>query len=160
MTRSVHDEARELIALAGAEDVSAGQQPWLRAHLQQCAACRDYAVMADYIVRALRSQPVTPDFELVREAQIRVRSRALELGHQQERVWLVCLSCLFVGLSAAITTPFFWRAFQWMGAWAGMSTWGWQTGFTFFWIVPALVVSLFLLTRGTALTSNSEKQWR
>jgi hypothetical protein len=74
--------------------------------------------------------------------------------------WLVCMSCLFVGLSAAITTPLFWRAFEWMGVWAGVSSSVWQVGFTFFWIVPALVVSALLLARGTHLTHNGEKQWR
>ena len=72
MTRGIHEQARELIALAGieggTEDLSdAQQQTWLRAHLQECAACRDYAEAAGRAVRALRSQPLTADSALVRE---------------------------------------------------------------------------------------------
>jgi len=163
MTRNVHERARELIVLAGAEDKNvpdAREQTWLRAHLQECAACRDYAEAAGRAVRALRSQPLAADSSLVRATQMRVRLRAMELRQQQERIWLACLACLFVGLSVVVTTPLFWRAFEWMGAWAGVSSWVWQAGFTFFWIAPALVVSGLLLARGTHLTSNGEKHWR
>jgi predicted anti-sigma-YlaC factor YlaD len=167
MTRSGHERTRELIALAGANDrdLSGEQQAWLRAHLAECAACRDYAEAAGGVVRALRSQPSAADFALVRATQMRVRARALELQQQRERVWLVCVSCVFVGLSSAITTPLFWRAFAWMGEWAGVSNSVWQAGFAFFGIVPALVVSTALLARGTHsagahLVDNGEKQWR
>jgi predicted anti-sigma-YlaC factor YlaD len=162
MTKSLHEQARELIALAGAKDTgqdfSDGQETWLRAHLGECAACRDYAERAGGAVRALRSQPLAADSALVRTTQMRVRSRALELRQQQERIWLVYLSCFFVGLSAALTTPVSWRAFEWVGVWTGVSSWIWQAGFTFFWIVPPLVVSALLLARGAHLTNNGEKQ--
>jgi predicted anti-sigma-YlaC factor YlaD len=159
MTGNPHERARKIIALAGAEDLG-GQQDWLRAHVQECAACRAYAEAAFRAVRVLRSQPLAADSGLVRATQMRVRSRALELRQRRERMWLVWLSCLFVGVSAAITTPLFWRAFAWMGEWAGVSSWVWQSGFTFVWIVPALVVSAILLTRGSHLTNNGEQQWR
>ena len=42
MTRTVHDEARELLALGRAEDLSEPQQTWLRDHLQQCADCTQF----------------------------------------------------------------------------------------------------------------------
>ena len=71
MTRSGHDEARELIALG--EGVSDAQQAWLRAHLDECEACRHYAEAANGVVRALRSQPLAADSRLVRATQMRVR---------------------------------------------------------------------------------------
>jgi len=170
MTRSEHDRARELIALAGARDrdndndLASGQRAWLLAHLQACADCREYEEAAGRAVRALRSQPLAADPALVRATQMRVRARALELRRQRERTWLVCLSCSFVGISAAITTPLFWQAFEWMGAWAGVSNWVWQAGFAFFWIAPALVAGALLLGRGTHLSgaqlSSNEQQWR
>jgi hypothetical protein len=182
MTRSAHDKARELIALAGAAANDRGrgndrgnhkdknladaqQSTWLQIHLQDCAACRDYAEAAGHAVRALRSQPFAADSTLVRATQMRVRSRALELRQHHERIWLVSLACLAVGISATVTTPLFWRAFEWTGAWAGVSNWVWQAGFTFCWIAPALVVGTLLLARGThlrgtQLTSHGDNQWR
>ena len=158
MSRSVHERARELITLAGAEDLADGQQTWLQTHLRDCVACLDYAEATGQTVRALRSQPFVTDSVLVRATQRRVRLRAIELRQRQERVWLVSLVCLFVGLSTALTTPLFWRAFEWIGMWAGFSSWVWEAGFTIFWITPALVVSAFLLIRGAQLAADGEKR--
>jgi len=161
MTRNTHDEARELIALAGTDDrdLSEAQQTWLRAHLDECEACRHYAEAANAVVRSLRALPLAADSRLVRATQMRVRFHADRLRETRERIWLVGLACLGVGLSATLTVPLFWRLFAWVGAWAGVSNWVWQAGFAFFWITPALIVSALLLARGTQLSNNGEK-WR
>ena len=125
MTRNSHDEARELIALG--EGLPDAQQVWLRAHLDECAACRDYAEAASGVVRALRSLPLAADSRLVRATQMRVRFHASRLRETRERLWLVGMACLGVGLSATLTVPFLWRLFAWMGEWAGVSTLVWQT---------------------------------
>jgi predicted anti-sigma-YlaC factor YlaD len=158
MTRDTHDEARELIALG--EGLPDAQQMWLWAHLDECEACRHYAEAANGVVRTLRSLPLAADSRLVRATQMRVRFHASRLRETRERMWLVGMACLGVGLSATLTVPILWRLFAWMGEWAGISSWAWQAGFAFFWIAPALVVSALLLARGTHLTSNGEKQWR
>ncbi len=155
MTRNSHDEARELIALG--EGLPDAQQVWLRAHLDECAACRDYAEAASGVVRALRSLPLAADSRLVRATQMRVRFHASRLRETRERLWLVGMACLGVGLSATLTVPFLWRLFAWIGEWAGVSTLVWQTGFVFFFIVPALAVSVLLLARGTHLTHNGDQ---
>ena len=152
MTRNPHDEARELIAMG--EGLSDKQQAWLRAHLDECAACRDYAEAASGVVRALRSLPLAADSRLVRATQMRVRFHAARLRETRERMWLVGMACMGVGVSATLTVPFLWRLFAWMGEWAGVSTLVWQVGFLFFFITPALVVSVLLLARGTHFTNN------
>lgn len=160
MTRDTHDEARELIALA--DCVSDAQQSWLHAHLEECAGCRDYAEAAGRAVAALRSMPLAADSRLVRATQMRVRFHASRLRETRERVWLVGMACFGVGLSAALTAPLLWRLFAWMGERAGISSPVWQASFAFFYIAPALVVSVLLLARGTHLTNNGERsrQWR
>jgi predicted anti-sigma-YlaC factor YlaD len=158
MTRDMHDQARELIALG--EGLSNAQQDRVRAHLDECETCRHYAEAADRLVRDLRSLPIAADSRLVRATQMRVRFHASRLRETRERMWLVGMACLGVGLSATLTIPFLWRLFAWMGARAGVSSWVWQAGFTFFWIAPALVVSALLLARGTHLTNNGESKWR
>ena len=87
-------------------------------HLDECASCRDYAQAAEQFVRALRSVPLAADLSLVRSTQMRVRVHAQQLQEKQERLWLVWMSCIVVGLSAAITTPLLWRGFEWIGEWA------------------------------------------
>ena len=155
MTRNVHDEARELIAVGnGLPDP---QQAWLRAHLDECEACRHYAEASDDVVRTLRSLPLAADARLVRATQMRVRFHASRLRETRERMWLVGMACLGVGLSATLTIPLLWRLFAWMGEQAGVSALVWQTSFMFFFIAPALVVSVLLVARGTHLTNNGEQ---
>ena len=159
MTRDTHDDARELIALG--EGLSDAQQLWLRVHLDACEACRQYAEAANGVVRTLRSLPLAADSRLVRATQMRVRFHASRLRETRERIWLVGMACLGVGLSATLTVPLLWGLFAWMGEWAGVSSWVWQAGFMFFFIAPALVVGLMLLARGIHLTNNGERsrQW-
>ena len=160
MTRDAHDEARELIALG--EGLSDAQQAWLRDHLDECEACRHYAEAANGVVRSLRSLPLAADSRLVRATQMRVRFHASRLRETRERLWLVGMACMGVGLSATLTVPLLWRLFAWMGEWAGVSTLVWQAGFMLFFIAPALAVSVLLLARGTYLTNHGERsrEWR
>lgn len=160
MTRNAHEQARELIALA--EALSDAQQSWLHAHLEECAGCGDYAKAAGRVVAALRSMPLAADSRLVRATQMRVRFHASRLRETRERMWLVGIACLGVGLSATLTAPLLWRLFAWIGERAGVSNAVWQAGFACFLIAPALVVSVLLLARGTHLTNNGERsrQWR
>jgi predicted anti-sigma-YlaC factor YlaD len=157
MTQSSHQEIRRLIAIS-ADDLSEAQQALLHAHLQDCGSCRDYAAATAEIVRALRGIPVAADPRLVLNTQARVRARVFALRQRQQWLTLVALACPLVGLSAAITTPLAWRAFQWMGTYAGLSRLLWQVGFAFYWVVPALLVSVLLLLRGTHLADSGHSQ--
>ena len=155
MTRNAHEEARELIALG--EDLSDSNRP----------GCWPISMNANYavttqkgctgVVRALRSLPIAADSRLVHATQMRVRFHASRLRETRERMWLVGMACLGVGLSATLTVPLLWRLFAWMGERAGVSSLIWQTGFMFFFIAPVLAVSVLLLARGTHLTNNGEQ---
>jgi anti-sigma factor RsiW len=160
MTRNAHDEARELIALG--DGLSQAQQAWLRSHLAECEACRNYGEAAKEMVGALRSLPLAADSRLVRATQMRVRFHADRLREARQRTWLVGMACLGVGLSATLTVPLLWRLSAWLGHWAGVSTLVWQAGFIFFSIAPALVVSVLLLARGIHWTDDRERrqQWQ
>lgn len=160
MTRNTHDEARELIALGAG--LSQAQESWLRSHLHECEACRSYAETANEVVRSLRSLPLAADSRLVRATQMRVRFHAGRLREARQRMWLVSMSCLGVGLSATLTVPLLWRLFAWLGQWAGVPTLAWQAGFIFFSVAPALGVSVLLLARGIHRMDDRERsrQWR
>lgn len=155
MTPNAHNEARELIALG--DGVSQAQQAWLRSHLDECEACRNFAEAAKEMVRALRSLPLAADSRLVRATQMRVRFHADRLREARQRTWLVGMACLGVGLSATLTVPLLWRLSAWLGQWAGVSPLVWQAGFMFFSIAPALVVSVLLLARGIHWTDDHER---
>lgn len=152
-----HQEIRSLIATS-ADDLSQAQQALLHAHLQDCGSCRDYAATAAEIVRAVRGIPLAADPRLVLQTQARVRARAFALRQRQQWLTLVALACPFVGLCAAITTPLIWRAFDWVGTHAGLSRPLWQAGFVFYCIVPALLISVLLLFRGTHLANGGHSR--
>jgi predicted anti-sigma-YlaC factor YlaD len=152
--RDTHQQAQELIA-CGEHDLSPSQQAWLRTHLDGCASCRDYGQAAQQFVRSLRSVPVVADLTLVRTTQMRVRLHSRQLLQKRERMWLVWMSCVLVGLSAVITTPILWQGFQWLGEWARVSSPVWQVGFMVFWISPALAASLIFLARGVYLSDTN-----
>jgi predicted anti-sigma-YlaC factor YlaD len=151
MSHHEHERARELVVLSGVrgEELASDQQIWLEKHLEQCASCREYAESTERVVRSLRSVPIAADARLVRATQMRVRFHAMRLRQTRERMWLISIACVGVGISAAITAPLFWRLFAWMGEQAGISSPVWQAAFGLFWIAPALAVSVLLLARGT-----------
>jgi predicted anti-sigma-YlaC factor YlaD len=150
MTESSHHEVRTLVATSAA-DLSEAQQALMRAHLQECGACREYAAATAEVVRAVRGIPVRADPTLVLDTQARVRARAFELRQRQQWLTFVALACALVGLSAALTTPLVWRAFDWIGTHAGLSQPAWQVGFALYCMGPPLLVSVLLLLRGTHL---------
>jgi predicted anti-sigma-YlaC factor YlaD len=156
MRQDAHHDMRELIALGPGLPVE--QQRRLQAHLEECAGCREYAESAGRVVAALRSVPLAADARLVRATQVRVRFHAVRLREARERMWLVAVACLGVGLSATFTVPLVWKLFAWMGERAGVSSTVWEAGFAFFWIAPALIVSLLLVARGTHLSRRHEEK--
>ena len=155
MTAELHDEVRKLITFGG--ELSTAQQVLVRTHLDECAGCREYEETAGRVVAMLRSVPVTADSRLVRATQMRVRFHAAHLRESRERMWLVGLACLAVGLSASLTLPLLWQAFAWIGEQAGLSALEWQAGFVLVCVVPVLFVSFLLLERGTHLRSRADR---
>jgi predicted anti-sigma-YlaC factor YlaD len=155
MSRDVHQQAREWIALTGADGLSDAQHSQLQAHLRECALCREYADTISQVVRSLRSVPMAATPWLVRTTQARVRQHAQLLRQHRERLWMVGIACAGVGFSAAVTIPLMWKVFSWLGAWAGVSSPVWETGFGVFVIAPALLVSVLLLARGTHATDDA-----
>jgi predicted anti-sigma-YlaC factor YlaD len=155
MTRDVHQQTQEWIALTGADGLSEAQHSQLQAHLRECDLCREYADATSQVVRSLRSVPMAATPWLVRTTQARVRQHAQLLRKQRERLWMVGVACAGIGFSASVTIPIMWKVFSWLGNWAGVSGLVWQTGFTAFLIAPALLVSFLLLVRGKHLPDDA-----
>jgi anti-sigma factor RsiW len=154
MTRDLHEQARQWIALGGIEGLSEEQQSSLHRHLEECDSCRTYAETADQLIRSIRSVPLAPAPGLVHTTQKRVRERARQLREERERLRLVGVSCFLVGLSTAITTPLLWRAFEWIGGRTAVATPLWEAAFALFAILPALVTSFLLLGRGVYVSGD------
>jgi predicted anti-sigma-YlaC factor YlaD len=159
-----HERARQLIALAGTEELTGADNSsfdakssnaWLAEHLRTCASCRGFAENAGETIRGLRAIPIAAGRSLVSATQASVRRRALELQRQRERLWLVSVSCTAVTVCALLSTVALWRGFEWLGAQAGLAPMIWQIGFVVFCVTPALVAGVLLLLRGTHLADHS-----
>ena len=159
MSTDAHERARKLIALAGAEELSATDQvasdAWLAAHLETCAACRVFAVHSTEVIRGLRAIPMAADPGLVSTTQMMVRRRALEMQRQRERLWLVSVCCTAVTLCALLSAVILWRGFEWLGARAQLASPVWQVGFLVFCVTPALVTGMLLLAKDTYLADRT-----
>ena len=149
-----HQQARKLIALSGAEALSANElsdqqssNAWLAAHLETCASCRAFAESAAEAIHRLRAIPVAAGRSLVSTTQLRVRRRAVELQRHRERLWLVAVSCTAVTLCALLSTFVLWRGFEWLGARAELAPSIWQVAFLVFCMMPALLAAILLLAR-------------
>jgi predicted anti-sigma-YlaC factor YlaD len=158
MTEHPHNEAQQLLALG--EALSDRQRAWLKAHLDHCVVCRGYSETLNEVVGTLRSLPIAADYRLVRATQMRVRFHASRLRETRQRIWLVGLACLGVGLSMSLTAPFLWRIFAWIGQSIGVSTLVWQAAFMFFFITPPLVVALVWLARDVPFAGGRPRQWK
>jgi anti-sigma factor RsiW len=141
--------------LSGPEEVSNEEQSWLAAHLESCAACREFAENSRETIRALRAILVTAGASLVSTTQMRVRQRALELQRRQERVWVVSICCTAVTLCTALTTAVIWSGLAWVGQRVRLSPPQWEIPFAVLCIMPGLVVGIFLLARGTHLADRN-----
>lgn len=159
MTRDLHQQTQEWIALNGVDGLTEAQQSQLQVHLRECDICREYAEAITKVIRSLRLVPMAATPALVRRTQARVRQHAQLLRQHRERLWMVGVACAGIGFSAAVTIPIMWKIFSWMGSWAGVSSPVWETGFGIFVIAPALLVSVLLLARGTHLTDDAG-HWR
>jgi predicted anti-sigma-YlaC factor YlaD len=155
MTRDVHQQTQEWIALNGVDGLSEAQQSQLQIHLRECDLCRAYAEATTQVIRSLRSVPMAATPSLVRTTQARVRQHAHLLRQHKERLWMVGVACTGIGFSAAVTIPIMWKIFSWLGNWTGVSSPVWQTGFAAFLIAPALLVSVLLLLRGKQATDDA-----
>jgi hypothetical protein len=77
------------------------------------------------------------------------------LQRQRERMWMVSVSCTAVSLCALLSAIALWQGFEWLGAQAQMASLVWEVGFLVFCLMPALVVGILLLAKGTHLADHT-----
>ncbi len=159
-TNDPHERARMIIATSGPGELSGEEQSFLATHLESCASCREFAENAREAIRLMRGMSVTADSQLVSRAQLRVRQRAQELQRQRERLWVISVCCAAVTVSTAVTTAVLWQGFAWISGqllseFAVLSAPVWEAAFVIVGLMPALVVGILMLARGTYLADHN-----
>ena len=145
MSRNTHERAERLIDRRHIEGLSPAERQWLDAHLEGCGACAERAHLTTEAIASLRAVAVPVNPAIVNLAKARARMRAAELRRRDERLRPLWITCAFSCLMMLLTTPYFWRAFEWMGQAMRLPAPVWQAGFLLWWSVPAAVAAIALL---------------
>ena len=156
MSDDVHQRAERLIVATRVEGVSPSDQEWLNRHLERCARCASRADSTEQALRSLRSVSVHVGPGLIRGTRLRVYARALELRERRTQMTMLWVSCALSWLLGALSAPFVWRAFAWLGERFRMPAIAWQLGFTLWWALPAVAVAVVLVMRRTQAERGNE----
>lgn len=88
------------------------------------------------------------DPDLLRSTQQLVQARAKELNSHTELNPFVAWITTIVTLAwIAVTMPYIWRSFEWVGTRLGLPSLVWQMNFGLWWLLPALVMAAVLATQ-------------
>ncbi len=156
MNEDVHQRAERLIVANRVEGLSAVDEEWLNLHLQVCARCAGRANSTDQALRSLRSVSICVSPGLIRATRLRVRARALELRERRAQMVMLWVSCALSWVLGALSAPFAWRAFAWLGERFRMPAVVWQLGFALWWALPAVAVAVVLVMRKTQTERRDE----
>ena len=156
MNETLHSRAQQLIAQQRVEGVSAEDQVWLSAHLEECAACSALQSQTTQALSAFRSMNIDLPKNLAARTQLRVRMRAEELpAHNPGRflLWAIAGVSWLLGLASA---PLVWRGFEWLGGELGLPRIVWQIGVALWWLVPGVVATGAVLLQKWARAERTE----
>jgi len=160
MSEDVHPRAERLIMGNCVEGISPADQQWLNQHLETCARCAKLADSTEKALRSLRSVSVRVGPGLIRATRLRVLARALELHERRAQVIMLWISCVLSWMLGALSAPFVWRAFAWLGEHYKMPAIAWQLGFALWWALPAAAVVVVVVTRRLQAQGGDESMGR
>jgi len=147
MSEDDHQRAERLIVANQVEGLSASDQEWLNRHLERCARCASRADSTEQALRSLRSVSVHVGPGLIRGTRLRVYARALELRERRTQMTMLWVSCALSWILGALSAPFVWRVFAWLGVHYKLPAIAWQLGFALWWALPAAAVAVVLVMR-------------
>ena len=160
MSEDVHQRAERLIVASRVEGLSPSDQEWLKLHLESCAQCAKRADSTEQALRSLRSVSVRVGPGLIRATRLRVHARALELRERRTQMTMLWISCGLSWVLGAVSAPFVWHAFAWLGEHYKMPTIAWQLGFALWWALPAGAVAVVLVMRRAQAAGRDESMDR
>ena len=146
MSGNEHQRAIELITQSDVEGISAADAGWLAAHLAECHECSSFESALGEAERALQSFAVMAPVSLVETTRARVHARAEQLREQQARVVLMSVSFCLGVLTSTLTAWIWWRCGAWVADKLGLPSGIVEPGVLLFWLLPAVVIAVLLVT--------------
>jgi anti-sigma factor RsiW len=147
MNEDAHKQAREQMADAMLGILSEAERRQLDEHLHACADCANAATTMREAVGALRAAPVQADPALVNATRRSVRLYAERLQESESRMRMMLVSSAVAAVVGAVSLPFLFRLFAWMGAFFGIPQAALYVAVMAFWLVPGLLGALAVYRR-------------
>jgi hypothetical protein len=152
-----HERARRLLDQETVEGLHRDDRTWLDGHIEQCGECREYAELSRRVVRALDGFAFDLDPAEALRIQNTIRGRIDGLAsHPRERKLAFAVPVALVLTIVGSMTV--WRSAAWLAARWNLPAPAWQIAIGVFWLLPSLLVDLFLLFPGKFIGNRSGGQ--
>lgn len=147
MNKNMHERAERLIVAARVEGIDASDRGWLDRHLAECPQCAAVHEATESAIQSLRSVSLEVDPALIRATRLAVHRRARELRERPIRMLPLWIFCTLSWVLGAVSAPYLWRGFEWIGRRVGVPDLMWQTAFLLWWALPAVAVAAILTVK-------------
>ena len=153
-----HDRAIDLISRRDVEGIADGDACWLELHLQECEECASFDRALSGAAQAVRSVTVMASTSLVQSTRALVHARAQQLREQQARMALIGVSFCLGVVTSTLTAWIWWRCGAWVADKLGLPSGIVEPGVLLFWLLPAIVIALLMVTVPPAAFEGSLMQ--
>jgi hypothetical protein len=153
-----HERAVDLISRSEVEGITESDARWLESHLAACEDCASYGLALSSAERAMRSFTVMASASLVESTRVRVNVRAQQLGEQQARMALIGVSFCLGVVTSTLTAWVWWKFGGWVAQWLGLPPSIVEPGVFLFWLLPAIVIAVLMVTIPPAAFEGSLTQ--
>jgi hypothetical protein len=150
-----HERAIDLLTRRDVEGIADDDSRWLEMHLQECEECASFDRALSGAEHALRSFNVMASASLVESTQARVRARAQQLHEHQSRMTLIAISFCLGVVTSTLTAWIWWKFGYWAAERLGLPSSIVEPGVLLFWLLPAIVIAVLMVTVPPAMFEGS-----
>jgi len=155
MNSDEHGRAIDLLLQRDVEGIADADGQWLEMHLQECEECAGFDRALSGAAHTVRSSTVMASAALVQSTQMRVHARAEQLHEQHARVVLIAASFCLGVVASTLTAWVWWECGAWVAGKLGLPSGIVEPGVLLFWLLPALVIAVLMVTYPPALFEGS-----
>jgi hypothetical protein len=155
MNGNEHGRAIDLLTRRDVEGIADPDAEWLEMHLQECEECASFDRAMSGTAQAVRSVTVMASSSLVESTRARVHMRAQQLREQQARTMLIAVSFCLGVVTSTLTAWIWWKCGGWVARWLGLPSGIVEPGVLLFWLLPAIVIALLMVSYPPALFEGS-----
>jgi hypothetical protein len=153
-----HERAVDLLTRRDVEGIPDDDSRWLEIHLQECEECASFDRALSRAEHALRSFTVMASASLVESTRNRVHARAQQLREHQSRMTLIAISFCLGVVTSTLTAWVWWKFGGWVAERLGLPESIVEPGVLLFWLLPAVVIAVLMITVPPAAFEGSLMQ--